>query len=114
MIKPLSPIPLVMNCKVDDYDVYIGRNRCPRTGKIGIWGNPFKIGRDGSRSEVIKKFKDWIEAQPELIEKARLELRDMRLGCWCAPALCHGDVLYEIAHFSSPPLISLSNRGKIP
>lgn len=101
----ISPVPLVMNCKFDDYDVYVGRNRCPRTNKVGVWGNPFEIGRDGNRTEVIKKFKEWIEGQPELMEKARQELRNKRLGCWCAPAACHGEVLWEIANSPSPALI---------
>jgi hypothetical protein len=29
-------------------------------GRPGKWGNPFVIGRDGSRDEVIAKYRAWI------------------------------------------------------
>jgi hypothetical protein len=35
-------------------------------------------------------------SQPALIA-ALGELRGKVLGCWCKPALCHGDVLAEFA-----------------
>ena len=77
----------VVHCKKDHYDVYIGRP--------GKWGNPFIIGVDGTRDEVIQKFKEWFYSQPELVQQAKLELRGKILGCWCSPAACHGDVLVE-------------------
>ena len=79
----------VVNCKKEPYDVYIGRP--------SKWGNPFKIGRDGSRQEVILKYKDMIIANTELIKQIPLELRGKTLGCWCKPESCHGDVLAEMA-----------------
>ena len=78
----------VVNCKSKDYDVYIGRP--------SKWGNPFKIGRDGTREQVIQKFREWIKRQPHLLEELE-ELRGKRLGCWCKPLPCHGDVLVELA-----------------
>jgi len=79
-----------VHCKRESYDVYIGRP--------GEWGNPFVIGKDGTREDVITKYREWLHAQPELVAKARRELRGKRLGCWCAPKACHGDVLAEIAN----------------
>ena len=79
----------VVHCKGELYDVYIGRP--------SIYGNPFKIGRDGDRAEVIEKYRQWLLAQPDLVAHVRRELRGKRLGCWCAPKPCHGDVLAEIA-----------------
>lgn len=76
--------------KKESYDVYIGRP--------SIWGNPFVIGKDGSREEVVLKYREWLLNQPELIEKAKLELKDRILACWCSPLACHGDVLVEIAN----------------
>lgn len=71
------------------YDVYIGRP--------GIWENPFIIGVDGTREEVIQKYRIWIKTQPELL--AQIEtLRGKVLGCWCSPKSCHGDVLIEILY----------------
>ncbi len=37
----------VLYCKKEPYDVYVGRP--------SKWGNPFVIGRDGRRGEVIRK-----------------------------------------------------------
>jgi len=69
--------------------VYIGRPT--------IWGNPFLIGRDGSRADVITKYEDWLAEQPDLL--AQLDrLRGRHLVCWCAPQPCHGDVLLRLAN----------------
>lgn len=81
---------LVVHCKRDSYDVYIGRP--------GPWGNPFEIGKDGTREEVVQKYAEWLLAQPELVEKAKQELKGKVLGCWCSPKLCHGNILSQIAN----------------
>jgi hypothetical protein len=60
-----------------------------------IWGNPFFIGKHGTRSEVIEKYRQWLLTQPELYARIH-ELRGKTLGCWCKPAACHGDVLIEL------------------
>ena len=78
------------------YDVYVGRGKCPRTGKESIWGNPFIIGRDGTRDEVIQKYLEWIIKQPELMARIA-ELAGKRLGCYCFPASCHASILVELA-----------------
>lgn len=84
----------VVHCKKQPYDVYIGRG--------SGWGNPFKIGRDGSRDEVIRQYRDWLRERPELIERARVELAGKVLGCWCKPQDCHGDVLARVADGGEP------------
>ena len=78
----------VVHCKRDKCDVYIGRP--------GKWQNPFKIGKDGTRLEVIEKFRDYVMNNPELIKDAKKELKGKILGCWCRPKICHGDVWIEI------------------
>jgi len=93
----------VVHCKRAAYDIYIGRGRCPRTGRSGPWGNPFAIGRDGDRDTVIAKHRAWFLAQPDLVARAQRELRGKVLGCWCSPAACHGDTLAEIANASELP-----------
>ena len=65
-------------------------------GRPSKWGNPFVIGRDGSRADVIAKYRAWIVAQPALMN-ALDELRGRDLVCWCAPLACHGDVLIDLA-----------------
>jgi len=67
-------------------------------GRGSKYGNPFIIGRDGNRAEVITKFRNWLASKPELIEAARLELRGKNLMCFCSPLPCHGDILLEIAN----------------
>ena len=79
---------VVVNVKKEDYDIYIGRP--------SKWGNPFKIPRDGTREECIQKYAEWIESQPHLLAQLK-ELKGKRLGCYCAPRPCHGDVLAMLA-----------------
>ena len=75
--------------------VYIGRDYLEF--KDEGWGNPFHIGVDGNRKEVLRKYREWVKGQPHLI--ARLpELKDKILGCWCKPYSCHGDVLVELLY----------------
>jgi len=77
-----------VNIRKGDCDVYIGRR--------SKWGNPFIMGPDGTRAEVIAKFEEWIMEQPELLADLP-SLRGKRLGCFCAPLECHGDVLVRLA-----------------
>lgn len=86
----MDKFPRVVHCQRDNtYDVYIGRP--------SKWGNPYVIGRDGTRHEVIKKYRKYLLQHPELIE-ALPELKGKVLGCWCSPKACHGDVLVELAN----------------
>ena len=71
------------------YDVYIGRP--------SKWGNPFFIGEDGSRKDVIDKYEKDILSRLDLLADLH-ELRGKTLGCWCKPKLCHGDVLAKLAN----------------
>jgi hypothetical protein len=69
------------------------------------WGNPYKIGKpraDGSgpmcRTEVIDRFKQWLEKQPVLLAAMKEELRGKDLVCWCVPERCHAEILLELAN----------------
>ena len=79
----------VVHCKKEPFDIYIGRP--------SKWGSPFRIGKDGSREDVIQKYRDWILANSNLMAQLPLELKGKTLGCWCKPNACHGDVLAELA-----------------
>jgi len=81
--------PAVVHFKREPYDVYIGRP--------SKWGNPFTIGPDGDRAEVVHKYRAWLMNQPNLLA-ALPELRGKVLGCWCAPKACHGEILLELAN----------------
>lgn len=67
-------------------------------GRPSKWGNPFVIGKDGDRDEVIRKYREWLKAKPAIVEAARRELVGRDLVCFCSPAACHGDVLLEVAN----------------
>lgn len=84
--------PKVVHLKRDAFDVRIDRR--------SKWGNPFRIGPDGDRAAVIQKYRAWIVGQAELMA-ALPELHGKRLGCWCHPLPCHGDVLAELVAASS-------------
>lgn len=87
---------IVVNKNKEPFDIYIGRG--------SKWGNPFTHIKNketkaefivDSRSEAITKYKEWISNQPELLNVLE-ELRDKRLGCFCKPKACHGDILVEL------------------
>ena len=77
--------------KGEHFDTYIGRGT--------QWGNPYAIGQDGDRDEVIRKFaydfsRNFLRGGDDFNEKLKL-LRGHTLGCHCKPYACHGDVLAE-------------------
>lgn len=67
-------------------------------GRGSIYGNPFRIGPDGSREEVIAKHKIYLynrlETDPEF-KKAVLALKGKIKVCFCKPLLCHLDTIEE-------------------
>lgn len=87
--------PRVLNRAVHGFPegaVYVGRP--------SKWGNPFPLRdrlSERERAEVIGRYRAWVCDQPHLMA-ALPELRGKDLVCWCAPALCHGDVLLELAN----------------
>jgi hypothetical protein len=84
--------PLVAHCKQSNFEVYVGRPT--------KWGNPFEMGKDGSRAQVVAKYRQWIGTQANLLRDLH-ELRGKVLGCYCAPQACHADILAELANKGS-------------
>ena len=95
----ISQPTLVVNRHIEAFDIYIGRP--------SIWGNPFShvayyadaalvVTLVGSRTEAIERYREWIQTQPQLLAKLHT-LKGKRLGCWCAPKRCHGEILAELA-----------------
>ena len=79
----------VVNKYRESYDTYIGRG--------SKWGNPFVIGTDGNREQVIAKYKQWItQGNGKYLLNDLHELQGKTLGCFCKPQACHGDVLVEL------------------
>jgi Domain of unknown function (DUF4326) len=77
-------------------------------GRPSPLGNPFVIGRDGDRAEIIRKYERWLidrifvaSITPQKL--AFLSLVDayergeaLNLECHCAPLPCHGDVIKKL------------------
>ena len=81
------------------------RNRARHGNVVRIdratrWGNPFRIGPDGTRAEVIARYRTLLWAQ---IRSGAITLEDLAalhgctFLCWCAPLPCHGEVLAAAA-----------------
>ncbi len=67
-------------------------------GRGSYWGNPYSMYEGGDdREEVIRKFKyDFDYEKFPNKEKAEVfKLLGKRLGCFCKPKICHGDVLAD-------------------
>jgi hypothetical protein len=89
----------------DNQNIYIGRSgivfidkkRFPKKGSL--FANPFKVGKHGTRNKVIQKYRKYItdklEKSPELVHKLK-DMKGKKLGCWCHPEPCHGDILLEL------------------
>jgi hypothetical protein len=62
-----------------------------------VFGNPYVIGPDGDRAEVVRKFEiDFLE-RIRLDQSFRAAVLGLRgaaaLVCCCAPLKCHADVI---------------------
>lgn len=86
----------VVNLKTHEYSVYIGRWNSWKKLPKSKWHNPYSIGKDGTREQVIEKYREYLLQNDDLLE-ALPELYGQVLGCWCKPAPCHGDTLAKYA-----------------
>ena len=65
----------------------------------GPWGNPFEIGRDGTRASCVVQYREWLwqPEQENFRNAARSQLISFNLACWCAQGIpCHADVLLKM------------------
>lgn len=88
--------PRVLNKRTDKIPpgaVYVGRP--------SKWGNPYKVGKGGTREGVIERYRTWLIRE---IAHSHLNIRELRgrdLVCWCSPLPCHADILLELANDDS-------------
>jgi len=64
--------------------------------------NPFYVGKDGTRAEVLAKFIEYWYApeQKELRRQALYRFDEHEiLGCWCHPLDCHCDIIAAYVHW---------------
>ena len=91
------------------YDEYVGRENRRYKLEASYFANPFEIGKDGTREEVLEKYERYLYDVLLATEEGQRELerlRDKILGCWCAgkdgtpllltkddPLHCHGQLV---------------------
>jgi hypothetical protein len=96
--KPLVGLrPRVVNLRQEELGdaVYVGRAN-PRRGLAeSAFANPYRVDVDGTREEVVEKYRQRLLGDPTLLDRL-YELRGRRLACWCSPESCHADVLAEL------------------
>ena len=91
-------------------DVYIGRPMYQGGWRLpgSKWANSFKVTPKFSREMVVAAYEDYVRSSPELMA-CLPDLEGMRLGCWCAPLPCHGDVLVKLLRKDDAPQPILDN-----
>ena len=68
-------------------------------GRGSLLGNPFRIGKEGTRAEVIAKYRRWLWQQLTTAGKRKVQqalealCEDSVLGCHCSPRPCHCQVI---------------------
>jgi hypothetical protein len=82
---------------------WLTENNVVYIGRPSPLGNPFIIGKDGTRDEVIAKYSKWLYHNAQTDHRIRSALdailqlsktnEVIHLVCWCAPYPCHGDVI---------------------
>jgi hypothetical protein len=97
----------VVNRHAEPYDIYIGRG--------SEWGNPY-THRTGTQAETIVDTREeaidayrrdlWakINAEGDPLLERLARLAGKRLGCYCKPKACHGDVLAAAAEWANEQL----------
>ncbi len=109
-----TPVIHVVNChhRREDWPSprwhYVGRKAMHRDPcyTASNLANPYKVGRDGARDEILPKYKRWLwqrmqtpdsPQSRELAAVLELALRPggVCLACWCAPRPCHANTISD-------------------
>lgn len=79
-------------------DVYIGRP--------SVLGNPYAIGKHGTRDEVCELYAAWLADKVAAKDRKvvgelnriwkKAKVGKVYLVCWCAPKRCHGDEIKKL------------------
>lgn len=95
--------------------VYIGRANRTHGLTGSPLANPFVVGKDGERREVVEKYRRWLwervkewrasgKQNPvtavlnDLVDQVKGG-KDITLICWCSPQACHGDVIVSAVNW---------------
>lgn len=85
----------VVNRRFQEYDVYIGRG--------SIWGNPYSHMQGTkaqwtveTRDQAVDSYRKYLWQKiknGEITVDMLIALDGKRLGCYCAPQRCHGEII---------------------
>lgn len=97
---------LICPTMMQDHFVYIGRKNKTLGLEESPLANKYRIGPDGSREEVIRKWKDDLIEQLKYNSEQRKEIErlyeilkevgELTLLCYCHPLPCHGEVIRNV------------------
>ena len=112
-VKISDDIARRLRNKEDTTLVYVGRggHGLPHS----VWGNPFRIGKDGPRHEVVKKYRAYLGSSG--LDARVQELCGCTLVCHCdLDQECHADVLVELAEArrarcGPPEVVEIPDEG---
>lgn len=92
-------------------------------GRPTMWANPFTHRKDTrtlaelvveSQEDAALRFSEWIVEPEQKPLRDRLpSIAGRDLACWCAPALCHADVLasFSVAAYRVVRRLEAERRG---
>lgn len=85
----------VYNYKIDEIP-----HGCARIMRSSYWGNPYVIGKDGDRGQVIEQYRILMRYRlkcnrERFVAKLTKLAQSNGLVCCCSPLPCHGDVIVE-------------------
>ena len=89
------PMPRMWNLNRDRGKIPVGAVFMGRGSK---WGNKFHIGLDGTRAEVIAKYREWFTQKVSAGDLDPEEVRGKDGICYCYPQPCHGDIVLAAAN----------------
>ena len=100
--------------------IYIGRANHRAQVSESVFHNPFVIGKNGSRYQVVRSYEWWINERRDLWWGLP-DLRGKPLACWCrhdgeapnANNRCHGDILIDLLkRYTDDELIAAARQAR--
>ena len=78
--------------RMPENTVYVGRG--------SPFGNPYVVRRNvHTPMAAVAKFREYLDGDPGLVERAKMTLWGKNLACWCPlDQPCHADILLEVSN----------------
>ncbi len=81
----------------EDLLTYVGHAGNRHDWPESPFANPFVRQAKTDRAGMVSRYRAWLHEHPLLLRRIPAKLAGRALGCWCAPAACHADVLAQEA-----------------